>query len=96
MPKFQATIEFEMTREFIEQIPAHRTYINALINKNVLDQYAVSLEAQQAWITLTARSKQEAERILSKSPLSPFWTMLIDELFVLDGQHFRLPGVNPN
>lgn len=96
MAKFQATIQFEMTEEFMTLVPPHRTYINLLINKGVVDHYAVSLETQRAWVTINAEDKKEVEKILKKSPLFKFWTYEIDELFVLDGQHYRLPEVNPN
>lgn len=96
MKKFQVTVQFEMTPDFMAQVPAHRTYINYLINKGTIDHYAVSLETNRAWITLQAASKAEVEKILAKSPLWNYWTVEIDELFVLDGQHYRLPEVNPN
>ena len=96
MKKYQVTISFEMGDEFMDLVPPHRTYINYLINKNVIDQYAVSMETQRVWITLTAKTEKEVEKTLKKSPLSKFWTYEIDELFVLDGQHYRLPAVQPN
>jgi hypothetical protein len=96
MQKYQATIQFEMTDDFMDLVPAHRTYINFLINKGTIDHYAVSMETQRSWITLNAESKKDVEKILKKSPLFKFWTFEIDELFVLDGQHYRLPEVNPN
>lgn len=96
MAKFQATIRFEMSEEFMALVPPHRTYINLLINKGIVDHYAVSLESQRAWVTINAENKKEVEKILKKSPLFKFWTFEIDELFVLDGQHYRLPEVNPN
>lgn len=96
MAKFQATIHFEMSEEFMALVPPHRTYINLLINKGIVDHYAVSLESQRAWVTINAENKKEVEKILKKSPLYKFWTFEIDELFVLDGQHYRLPEVNPN
>jgi hypothetical protein len=96
MKKYQVTIQFEMTDEFMELVPPHRTYINYLINKDVVDQYAVSMESQRVWITLNADNKEEVEKVLAKSPLAKFWTYEIDELFVLDGQHYRLPAVQPN
>jgi hypothetical protein len=96
MTKYQVTIVFEMDDQFMELVPPHRTYINYLINKEVVDQYAVSMETQRVWITLSAKSKGEVEKILSKSPLYKYWRMEIDELFVLDGQHYRLPAVQPN
>jgi len=96
MKKYQVTIRFEITDEFMDSVPPHRTYINYLINKDIIDQYAVSMESQRVWITLNAETREEIEKILSKSPLSKFWTYEIDELFVLDGQHYRLPAVQPN
>jgi hypothetical protein len=96
MKRYQVTIHFEMGDEFVELIPPHRTFINYLINKDIIEQYAVSMETQKAWITLNAKTKKEAEKVLKKSPLFKFWTLEIDELFVLDGQHYRLPAVQPN
>ena len=96
MQKYQVTIHFEMSDEFMDLVPPHRTYINFLINKGTIDHYAVSMETQRSWITFNAENKKEVEKILKKSPLSKFWTFEIDELFVLDGQHYRLPEVNPN
>jgi len=96
MKKYQVTIHFEMNDEFMNLIPTHRTYINQLIIKGTIDHYAVSMETQRAWITLNAEDKEEVEGIVSKSPLYQFWTYEIDELFVLDGQHYRLPAVQPN
>jgi 5-formaminoimidazole-4-carboxamide-1-beta-D-ribofuranosyl 5'-monophosphate synthetase len=96
MKKYQVTIRFEMSEEFMELVPPHRTYVNYLINKDIIDQYAVSMETQRVWITMNAKDKEEVEKLLEKSPLYKFWTMEVDELFVLDGQHFRLPAVQPN
>lgn len=96
MQKYQVTIHFEMKDEFMELVPPHRTYINYLINRGTIDHYAVSMETQRSWITLNAENKHEVNKILEKSPLYKFWTLEIDELFVLDGQHYRLPIVQPN
>ena len=96
MQKYHVTIQFEMSDEFMDLVPAHRTYINYLINKGTIDHYAVSMETQRSWITLNAENKEEVKKLLKKSPLFKFWTFEIDELFVLDGQHYRLPEVNPN
>jgi uncharacterized membrane protein len=96
MKTYQVTIQFEWNDEFAALIPSHRTYINMLINKTIIDQYVVSMETQRVWITLNAESKAEVKKILKKSPLYPHWTFEIDELFVLDGQLYRLPAVQLN
>ncbi len=94
--RFQVTIHFDWNDEIQTLIPEHRTYINSLINQNIIEQYVVSLESQRVWITMNALDKKEIRELLKKSPLFPHWTMEIDELFVLDGQLYRLPALQPN
>lgn len=96
MKKYQAIIRFEMDEQFMNLVPPHRTYINYLINKNIVDSYVVSMESQTVWITINAESKEEADRYLVKSPLYKYWTYDIEELFVYDGQLYRLPTVQLN
>ena len=96
MKKFQATIRFEMDDNFMSLIPEHREYISSLIQQGVIDQYLVSMESQRVWITFTAEEKEDIEQYLLKSPIHRYWTYEIDELFLIDGQHYRLPAVQPN
>ena len=96
MKKFQAIIHFEMDDDFMNLVPPHRTYINYLINKNIIDSYAVSMESQTVWVTINAETKSDVEGYLSKSPLHKYWTYNIEELFVYDGQIFRLPALQLN
>jgi hypothetical protein len=96
MKKFQATIHFEMDEEFMSHIPEHREYISSLIRKGVIDQYLVSMESQRVWITFTAEKKEEVEEYLKQSPVYRYWTYDIDELFLIDGQHYRLPALQMN
>jgi hypothetical protein len=96
MKKFQATIHFEMDDEFMSHIPEHREYISSLIRKGVIDQYLVSMESQRVWITFTAEKKEEVEEYLKQSPVYRYWTYDIDELFLIDGQHYRLPALQMN
>jgi hypothetical protein len=96
MRKFQVTIQFEMTDEFAALVPPHRTYINRLIEQGVIDHYVVSMETQRVWITVSAEDKVSVEKHLAKSPLYKFWIVEIDELFAVDGLHYRLPIVQLN
>lgn len=97
MKKFQMTLHFEMDDEFMSLIPSHRVYINNLIEKSVIDQYVVSMETQRLWITMTAKSKKDAMNIIGQSPIYKYWDNIeVDELYVLDGQHYRWPGVQLN
>ena len=94
--KYQAIISFDMDEKFMTLVPPHRTYINFLLNKGVIDSYAVSMETQNSWITINANTKKEVKEILEKSPLSSYWTFEIVELFVYDSQSTRLPAVQLN
>jgi hypothetical protein len=96
MKKFQAIISFEMDEDFMSLVPPHRTYINYLLNKGIIDSYAVSMEVQNSWITINAHTKKEVEDYLDKSPLSKYWNYEIVELFVYDSQSTRLPAVQLN
>ncbi len=96
MKKFQAIISFDMDEEFMTLVPPHRTYINYLFNKGTIENYCVSMESQQSWITINAYTKKEVEELLQKSPLSKYWSFEIVELFVYDSQSNRLPAVQLN
>ena len=96
MKKFQVTIRFEMDDEFMTLVPAHRIYINSLIENGIIDQYLVSMGSQRVWITLSAQNEAAVVEYLKKSPLYSYWTYEIDELFLVDGQHYRLPAVRLN
>ena len=96
MKKFQAIISFEMDEDFMSLVPPHRTYVNYLLNKGIIDTYAESMEVQNSWITINANTKKEVKDILDKSPLSKYWNYEIVELFVYDSQSTRLPAVQLN
>jgi hypothetical protein len=96
MKKFQAIIHFKMDDQFMTLVPAHRTYINFLMNKGIIDSYAVSMESQTCWITLNIDTKEAADEYLVKTPLYRYWTYTIEELFVYDSQHYRLPALQLN
>ncbi|MEI8111834.1 MAG: hypothetical protein WCH59_12665 [Chitinophagia bacterium] len=96
MKKFQAIIRFTMDDDFLSIIPPHRTYINYLINKGIIESYAVSMESMTVWITFQASSREDVELYLQKSPLYKYWNYQIEELFVYDSQQYRLPTVQLN
>jgi hypothetical protein len=96
MKKFQIIINFTMDDDFMTLVPPHRTYINYLINKSVIDYYAVSMESQTCWIIINANNKTEAAEYLKKSPLYKYWSYTIESLFVYDSQQYRLPALQLN
>ena len=85
-----------MDNDFMSLVPPHRTYINHLISQEIIEHYAVSMESHQVWITLRAEDKLAIEKLISDSPLFKYFTYTINELYVLDGQNYRLPGLQFN
>ena len=85
-----------MDNDFMSYVPSHRTYVNYLINKGIIDSYAVSMESQTIWITINTESKEEADKYISKSPLYKYWTYVIEDLLVYDSQYYRLPSLQLN
>jgi muconolactone delta-isomerase len=94
--KYQVTIHFEMDDQFMSAVPSHRIYINGLIDRGIIDYYSVSMETMRCWMVINAADKKAVENYLVKSPLFKYWTFEIDELFVYDGQTYRLPAVQLN
>lgn len=90
------TVEFEWNEEAMQLIPEHRAYINSLIDDQVIEHYAVSMEIQIVWITINAETKAEVRKVLSKTPFNKFWKFDIHELIIWDGQSYRLPVVQLN
>lgn len=96
LSKFQIIILFYMDEAFMKLVPAHRIYINQLIDKGIIDYYAVSMETQRTWMIMNAADKNDVESYLKKSPLYEYWTVEIDKLFVYDSQAYRLPALQLN
>lgn len=96
MNKYLVTAKFEWTEDAMQIIPEHREYINSLIDDQVIEHYAVSMEVQTVWITINARTKPDVKKILSKTPFHKYWKLEIRELIIWDGQNYRLPVVQLN
>jgi hypothetical protein len=96
MNKYLVIIEFPWNEETMKLVPEHRDIINALIDEQVIEHYAVSMEIQTVWVTINARSKKDVREILSKSPFYKFWKLEVHELIIWDGQNYRLPVVQLN
>jgi len=69
MKKFQAVIKFTMDEDFMSFVPPHRTYINYLMNKSVIDSYAVSMESSDLLDHHELRNQGRSQSILTKIAL---------------------------
>ena len=91
MNKYQVTVFFSVDEIFMSLVPKHRTVINELILKCVIDSYAISAEVGRGWITMNAKSKNDVHKILERSPLYSYFELEIDQLMVYDSQMYRFP-----
>jgi hypothetical protein len=96
MSKFLVTVQFSWSEEMALLLEEHRTYINTLIEEQIIEHYAVSMEVQQVWITVNADSKKEVEEVLSVSPFYKYWKLTVWELVLWDGLSYRLPALQLN
>jgi hypothetical protein len=96
MSKYVVTVQFNWSDEMALLLEEHRTYINSLIEEQIIEHYAVSMEVQKVWITINAESKKEVEEVLSISPFFKFWKIDVWELALWDGLNYRLPALQLN
>ena len=96
MKKYLVTATFVWSEEMMELLDEHRKLINLLIDEQVIEHYVVSMEIQTVWITMNAKTKREAKKLLASSPFHKYWKIIINELLVWDGQTYRLPAVQLN
>ncbi len=96
MKKFQAIISFKMDDEFMTFVPQHRTYVNFLLKRSIIESYAVSMESQTSWITFSVEKRGDVDVFLSQSPLYKYWTYTVEELFVYDSAQYKLPELQLN
>jgi hypothetical protein len=97
MLKYQVTIKFNMDDEFGVHLGEHRRIINQLIEEHTIENYVVSLESMTCWITINARSEDNARDMLYESPLSIYWEEFsADQIFVYDSLIYRWPELSYN
>ncbi len=96
MNKYQVTVYFSVDQEFMSLVPEHRSVINDLILKGVIDSYAISAEAGKGWIIVNAKSKGSVHKYLERSPLYSYFELEIDQLMVYDSQSYRFPKMVMN
>lgn len=86
----------ELDADFMRMIPAHRAYINELINKGIIITYSISFDRTKGWIIFSANEAEEVLDIVQQFPIHQFITIEINELFIHDGEAFRFPKLHYN
>lgn len=96
MHKYQVIFQFELDEELLSKVPQHRNFIGELIQKGIIDSYAISAESTQGWIVMNANSKKEVLQTLEKSPIYHKWVVEVEQLVIYDSQLYRFPKLVMN
>lgn len=84
-------------QEFWQLIPAHREVINELMNKEILQTYAVNQVRSLVWAAISGPSAEEVLTIVEQFPIYEFMEdVTIDELFIFDNIGSALPRLVMN
>jgi hypothetical protein len=99
MSKFVVSVRLPefFDEEFVALIPAHRTFVNRLIEQSVVEVYAISADRSRGWITMNGPSSEAVRAIVEQLPLYRFFKQIeIDELFLFDSSTSRFPRISLN
>jgi hypothetical protein len=97
MNKYLVTAHFEWNEAAMRSSRSTEYIYQQLIDEQVIEHYAVSMEVQTAWITINAKTRAEREEAVVEDALQPkYWKLEVHELIIWDGQNYRLPVVQLN
>jgi muconolactone delta-isomerase len=79
MNQFMAdiTLPVQFDQEFVSLIPRQRAHINDLMERGTVTGYSLSLDRSKVWVSLVARTEQEAIRIISAFPLFKYFQVKV-------------------
>lgn len=85
---FMAEFDLPMyfSEEFIQLIPAQRTYINYLLAEGKVKSYSLALDRSRLWTIFSAKSEDEVMHIIEDMPLGDFMDANISELMFHNAQ----------
>ena len=101
MPAFVVSIRLpdSFDKAFIAliPIPAHRAFVNQLLNEKVVEVYAISSDRSRGWMTINSDSTATVQAVVSQFSLFPYLHGVeINELFIFDSAASRFPHIRLN
>jgi hypothetical protein len=83
--------------DFIALIPSHRDFINQLLNKKIVETYAISSDRSRGWVTINGDNEAAVRAVVEQFPLYHYLHGVeIDELFIFDTLASRFPHISLN
>jgi muconolactone delta-isomerase len=98
MNVFQVNISLprQYTEEFISLLPQQRRIVNELLQKKILESYAVSADKTKAWAAVNAETEKEVRDILSTFPLIRFMKIEVTQLAFYNQVQLAFPPLMLN
>ena len=98
MNVFQVNIQFpsHFSDEFVMLIPKQRRVVNELLQKGILESYAISSDKVKAWAAVNAETEKEVRDIFSSFPLIRFMKIDVQQLAFYNQVQLAFPPVMPN
>ena len=82
--------------DIVALLPKQRRVINELLQKGVLESYALSADRSRAWCAVNAVSEKEVREIFSAFPMIRFMKIEILELSWFDNLQLGFPPLMLN
>jgi hypothetical protein len=92
----ELTLPTRLSADFLSLIPDHRTFINGLIDDNVICSYNINTERSKGWILFNAESEVEVMNHVQQFPIFSFIDFYINEIMIHDGMLERFPKLHFN
>ena len=86
----------DLTEEFLALIPRQRAHVDALMNDGIITSYALSKDRSRLWITMDAKTHEEAKNVMRSFPMVKFFSFEIRELMFLNRTGYVLPQMSLN
>lgn len=86
----------KFTDDIVSLLPKQRRVINELLQKGVLESYALSSDRSRAWCAVNADSERDVRHIFSGFPLIRFMKIEILELSWYDNVQLGFPPLMLN
>ncbi|MCR5889832.1 hypothetical protein LRS06_19065 [Hymenobacter sp. J193] len=99
MARFVVTVRLPeyFDEAFMALIPAHRSFVNQLMEEGAVEVYAISADRSRGWITMNGASSEAIRLVVEQLPLYRFFRGVeIDELFLFDSTASRFPRISLN
>jgi hypothetical protein len=82
--------------EFVSLIPRQRVQVNRLIEKGTITSYCLAYDRSRLWVTMRAKSEEDAIKLVATFPLLRWMEIEIEQLMFRNTGTTVMPAVSLN